>query len=113
MVSCFCNHLTADLLQTHISCLEDEDGQSLESAGRRAGIGQPGRHLVEEALVVEGLPGGAHVGLPKRDLLADVALAVARQLALLVPVRVLGLQPPLALALPPPLFSARSHAWGQ
>ncbi len=65
-----------------------------------------GAHLVEEALVVEGLPGGSHVGLAQRDLLAYVTLAVARQLALLVPVRVLGFKAPLALALSPPLLPA-------
>jgi hypothetical protein len=65
-----------------------------------------GAYLVEKALVIEGLPGGAHIGLAQRNLLADVALAVARELALLVPVRVLGFQPPLALALSPPLLPA-------
>jgi hypothetical protein len=69
-------------------------------------VSQLGPHLVEKALVIEGLPGGANVGLAQRNLLADVALAIARELALLVPVRVLCFQPPLALALSPPLLSA-------
>ncbi len=69
---------------------------------------QDGTHLVEEALVVHGLAGGAHVGLAESDLLADVALAIARQLALLHAMRVARIQPPLALAFPPPLLPART-----
>lgn len=65
-------------------------------------------HLVEESLIVHGLAAGAHVGLAERDLLADVTLAVARQLGFLHAVRVAGVQPPLALAFPPPLLPARS-----
>ena len=66
-------------------------------------------YLVEETLVVQGLSLGPHIGLAQRNLLTDVTLAVARELGLLVPVRVLGLEPPLALPLSPSLFPAR--AW--
>lgn len=68
-----------------------------------------GGHLVEEALVVHGLAGGAHIGLAEGDLLADVALAVARQLALLHTMRVPRIQPPLPLSLAPPLLPENEH----
>lgn len=85
--------------------------QACLPAGRphpvRAGAGQGNRaHLVEQALVVEGFAGRAHIGLAECNLLTDIALAVARELAPLVPVRVLGLQAALPLALPSPLLPA-------
>ena len=47
---------------------------------------------------------GTHLGHAQRNLLGDVAVAVARELGLFDAVRVARLQAPLALALAPPLL---------
>lgn len=62
--------------------------------------------LVEQPLVVHRLGGaGAGVGLAEGDALGDVAVAVPGDLAALPAVGVELLEPPLALALPPPLLA--------
>lgn len=64
--------------------------------------------LVEEALVVQGLSLGPDIGLAQSNLLTDVTLPIACELGLLVPVRILGLKPPLTLPLSSSLFPAKT-----
>ena len=74
--------------------LQNVDGENKEA------------HLVEEALVIESLSLGPHIGLTQCNLLTDVTLTVTGELGLFVPMSILGLEPPLTLPFSPPLFPA-------